>query len=215
MGADEVWGRSQQVCLRLLPSMAEVLREVVAMSPESQLSYLEFVHWAISNLGGGKQVIRARLVCFNLQSGVRHSHTYTHTHIHTCNAYICIHMCITSYTHASITLTLIRTQQRIMLAPSLRRIGEEVYHHSSPPGADVMARDSGGAVLYHASWCRAKGCFMASPEVQVRVLSCLLALSTLTRVDCLAHVMDTLKMELKEDVVCLCVCVCVCFYVCT
>ena len=50
---------------------------------------------------------------------------------------------------------------------------------------------------------------MCSPELRVKVLSCLVVLSTLTRVDCLANVMDTLKIELKEDVVCVCVCVCV------
>lgn len=54
--SEQTWVRSRQVCQRLLPSLAEVLPEVAAMGPEGQLSYLEFVHWSVSNLDGGKQV---------------------------------------------------------------------------------------------------------------------------------------------------------------
>ena len=88
-----------------------------------------------------------------------------------------------------------------MLSPSLRRIGEEVYHEASPVGGDKTG-ESEGALSPPTSVCQAKGCFMGSQDLRVRVLSCLVALSTLTRVDCLAHVMVALKIELKEDVVC-------------
>lgn len=143
LNAEQTWVRSKQVCLRLLPSLAEVLPEVASMGPEGQLSYLEFVHWAVSNLDGGKQ-------------------------------------------------------QRTLLAPSLRRIGEEVYCPAKPTGNDVTGK-SEGSHLEHTSSRQAKSCFMNSPELRVRVLSSLVALSTITRVDCLAHVMDVLKAELKED----------------
>ena len=141
---EQMQAQSRQVCQRLLPSLAEVLPEVAVMGDEGQQSYLEFVHWSMLNLDGGKQ-------------------------------------------------------QRTMLAPSLRRIGEEVYHEASPVGGGDTTGESEGAVSRPTSLRRAKGSFMGSPELRVRVLSCLVALSALTRMDCLAHVMDALKIELKED----------------
>eukprot|EP00731_Ephydatia_muelleri_P030856 Em0022g370a len=143
--SEQTWVRSRQVCQRLLPSLAEVLPEVAAMGPEGQLSYLEFVHWSVSNLDGGKQ-------------------------------------------------------QRTMLAPSLRRIGEEVYREASPFRGDTTG-ELEGALSRPTSVRQARDSFMGSSELRVRVVSCLVALSTLTRVDSLAHVMDALKIELKEDVV--------------
>ena len=91
-----------------------------------------------------------------------------------------------------------------------------MYREASPLRGDTTG-ELEGALLRPTSVRQARDSFMGSPELRVRMVSCLVALSTLTRVDSLAHVMDALKIELKEDVVrecvvveCACVCVCVC-----
>ena len=87
VSAEQMWGRSRQVCLRLLPPLAEVLPEAAAMSQEGQLSYLEFIRWALSNLGGGRQVLAA-----GGGGGGGCSGDIGHTHSCNYTSHICMHI---------------------------------------------------------------------------------------------------------------------------
>ncbi|XP_078370082.1 coiled-coil domain-containing protein 138-like [Oculina patagonica] len=82
--------------------------------------------------------------------------------------------------------------QRTALASTLRHIGEELYKPQvtkvSEEGMTPKSEKQKLDIYFH------------SPNVAVRILSSLIILKTLSRVDYLAHVFDVLKTDLKDDV---------------
>lgn len=82
--------------------------------------------------------------------------------------------------------------QRTALASTLRHIGEELYKPQvtkvSEEGVTPKSEKQKLEIYFH------------SPNIAVRILSSLIILKTLSRVDYLAHVFDVLKTDLKDDV---------------
>lgn len=86
----------------------------------------------------------------------------------------------------------VQGSQRTALASTLRHIGEELYKPQvskvSEEGVCLKSDKQKVDIYFH------------SPTIAVRILSSLIILKTLARVDYLAHVFDVLKTDLKDDV---------------
>ncbi|KAM7440536.1 hypothetical protein ABFA07_010227 [Porites harrisoni] len=86
----------------------------------------------------------------------------------------------------------VQGSQRTALASTLRHIGEELYRPQVTKVAEEGATPKGerhkADIYFH------------SPNIAVRILSSLIILKTLSRVDYLAQVFDVLKTDLKDDV---------------
>jgi len=86
----------------------------------------------------------------------------------------------------------VQGSQRTALASTLRHIGEELYKPQvtkvSEEGLTPKSEKQKLEIYFH------------SPNIAVRILSSLIILKTLSRVDYLAHVFDVLKTDLKDDV---------------
>jgi len=86
----------------------------------------------------------------------------------------------------------VQGSQRTALASTLRHIGEELYKPQvtkvAEEGATPKSEKHKVDIYFH------------SPNIAVRILSSLIILKTLSRVDYLAQVFDVLKTDLKDDV---------------
>ncbi|XP_038055215.1 coiled-coil domain-containing protein 138-like [Patiria miniata] len=88
------------------------------------------------------------------------------------------------------------SQPRNPLASTYRRLGEELYKPTMVRFAGVVEDLKMQEGLHEKPKAAV---FFRSPNLHVRMLSCLIILKTLSQVDYLAQVFDVLRTDLKED----------------
>ncbi|XP_022100371.1 coiled-coil domain-containing protein 138-like isoform X1 [Acanthaster planci] len=88
------------------------------------------------------------------------------------------------------------SQPRNPLSSTYRRLGEELYKPTVVRFAGAVDNIKTPEGLHEKPKAAV---FFRSPNLHIRMLSCLIILKTLSQVDYLAQVFDVLRMDLKED----------------
>ncbi|XP_077984330.1 coiled-coil domain-containing protein 138-like [Glandiceps talaboti] len=138
-------GLTQERCLKVLPSLVEILHCLPASHSKIHLPCLQFIYWS--------------LISIEQDTG----------------------------------------SQKTALSSTYRRLGEELYKPTVVKFVETD-RSPGGTVKTFSQPEKTKpGVFFKSTNLHIRFLSSLVILKTLTQVDYLANVFDSLKADLKTD----------------